>query len=153
MATGGESKTIETHHDDMIHDIQFDYYSKRVASCSSDRTIKIFDVQVGGDGNLNYHNCATLTGHEGPVWQVAWAHPKFTPQLLASCSYDGSIIIYQELSKNTWTRMYQHHIAEGSVNSICWAPPSEAMDSPTLAYATSQGGFGIIHFDRTKSNW
>ena len=33
--------------------------------------------------------------HEGPVWQVAWAHPKFG-SILASCSYDGSVIIWQE---------------------------------------------------------
>jgi protein transport protein SEC13 len=41
----------------MIHDSQFDYYSTRLATCSSDRTIKIFDVK-----DNTYHNCATLTG-------------------------------------------------------------------------------------------
>ena len=28
-----------------------------------------------------------LIGHDGPVWQVTWAHPKFG-SLLASCSLD-----------------------------------------------------------------
>ena len=28
--------------------------------------------------------------HEGPVWQVAWAHPKFG-SILASCSYDRKV--------------------------------------------------------------
>jgi hypothetical protein len=31
----------------------------------------------------------------GPVWQISWAHPKFGT-LLASCSYDGSVIIHKE---------------------------------------------------------
>jgi protein transport protein SEC13 len=75
--------SIDTQHEDMIHDSQFDYYAKRLATCSSDRSIKIFDA--AGD---RFRNSATLTGHEGPVWQVAWAHPKFGT-LLASCSYDG----------------------------------------------------------------
>jgi len=28
--------------------------------------------------------------HEGPVWQVAWAHPKYG-SILASCSYDRKV--------------------------------------------------------------
>jgi len=48
---------------DIIHDMQYDYYSRRLATCSSDRTVKIFDIS----GEI-YHNCATLQGHEGPVW-------------------------------------------------------------------------------------
>jgi WD40 repeat protein len=31
------------------HDAQFDYYGKRLATCSSDRTIKVFDVE--GESN------------------------------------------------------------------------------------------------------
>ena len=39
------------------HDAQMDYYGKRLATCSSDRTIKIFEV-VENTQNL----VATLTG-------------------------------------------------------------------------------------------
>ena len=94
--------TVETAHDDMIHDSQFDYYSTKLATCSSDRTIKVFDVK-----DDTYHNSATLKGHEGPVWQVAWAHPKFGV-LLASCSYDGSVIIHKESPQNQWSPIYEH---------------------------------------------
>jgi len=31
-------------HDDMIHDAVLDYYGRRLATCSSDRTIKIFEI-------------------------------------------------------------------------------------------------------------
>lgn len=63
--------------------------------------------------------------HEGPVWQVAWAHPKFGP-ILASCSYDGSVIIWQEdkqqKSQNpagthsTWTKVKVHRVHNSSGN-------------------------------------
>lgn len=33
--------------------------------------------------------------HEGPVWQIAWAHPKFGP-ILASSSYDGKVFIWKD---------------------------------------------------------
>ncbi|KAK7915750.1 hypothetical protein WMY93_011511 [Mugilogobius chulae] len=64
--------TVDTSHEDMIHDAQMDYYGTRLATCSSDRTVKIFDVRNGGQILV-----ADLRGHEGPVWQVAWAHPMF----------------------------------------------------------------------------
>lgn len=35
---------FESGHADMVHDVEFDYYGKRLATCSSDRMIKIFDV-------------------------------------------------------------------------------------------------------------
>ena len=36
--------TIDTQHGDMVHDAQFDYYGRRLATCSSDRIIKVYDV-------------------------------------------------------------------------------------------------------------
>ncbi len=35
---------VDTSHDDMIHDAQMDYYGTRLATCSSDRTVKIFEI-------------------------------------------------------------------------------------------------------------
>lgn len=127
--------TIESQHEDMIHDCQFDYYSKKLATCSSDRTIKIFDVS----GDI-YHNSATLTGHEGPIWEVCWAHPKFGV-LLASCSYDGSVIIHREAPQNTWARAYEHKFHDSSVNSIAWAPHEFGL---VLACASSDGRVSIL---------
>lgn len=122
--------TVETAHDDMIHDSQFDYYSTKLATCSSDRTIKIFDVK-----DDTYHNSATLSGHEGPVWQVAWAHPKFGV-LLASCSYDGSVMVFRESPQNQWNCVYTHKFHDASVNSISWAPHEFGL---VLACASSDG--------------
>ncbi|CAF4692735.1 unnamed protein product, partial [Rotaria magnacalcarata] len=59
-----------------------DYYGIRLATCSSDKSIKIFDVS-----NNQQRLIAELKGHEGPVWQLSWSHPTFG-SLLASCSYD-----------------------------------------------------------------
>jgi protein transport protein SEC13 len=107
---GQDSVPIETQHEDMIvsflvsrpfptwahheqHDAQLDYYGKRLATCSSDRTIKIFDVINGEPQRQNAG--VTLKAHTGPVWQVAWAHPKYG-HILASCSYDGKVFIWKE---------------------------------------------------------
>jgi protein transport protein SEC13 len=60
--------------------------------------------------------------HTGPVWQVAWANPKFG-HILASCSYDGKVIIWKEQqqgptsnsSSGGWTKIKEHtlHTASG----------------------------------------
>lgn len=64
-----------------------------------DGSVKIFDVKNG-----NQVLVADLKGHQGPVWQVAWAHPKFG-NILASCSYDRKVIIWKEGNTNDWSKM------------------------------------------------
>ena len=127
--------SMETVHEDMIHDAQFDYYSTKLATCSSDNTIKIFEVR-----DDNYAASATLTGHEGPVWQIAWAHPKFGV-LLASCTYDGSVIIHKESAPRTWSPVYTHKFHDSSVNSLAWAPHEYGL---ILACASSDGRVSIL---------
>ena len=140
---------VDTGHEDMIHDSQFDYYSTRLATCSSDRTIKIFDVSTHGK-DTHYHNCATLTGHEGPVWQVAWAHPKFGV-VLASCSYDGSVIIHRESPQNSWSKVYEYRFHESSVNSVSWAPHEYGL---MLACASSDGVVSILTYEaKNGGDW
>lgn len=84
-------KLFTSHHIALQHDAQLDYYGKRLATCSSDRTVKVFDVVDGSAAGQG----TTLRGHQGPVWQVAWAHPKFGP-ILASASYDGKVFIWKD---------------------------------------------------------
>lgn len=103
--------TIETQHDDMIHDTQLDYYGKKLATASSDRTVRVFEILGDNQPNL----VETLKGHEGSVWQVAWAHPKFGC-LLASCSYDGTAIIHRESPPGTWSVVHKHDKHHASVN-------------------------------------
>lgn len=35
------TKQIESEHKDLIHDVSFDFYGKRMASCSSDQSVKV----------------------------------------------------------------------------------------------------------------
>ncbi|KAI0660114.1 vesicle budding-like protein [Cubamyces menziesii] len=148
--TAGEPIPIETSHEDMIHDAQLDYYGKRLATCSSDRTVKVFDV-VGGEAQRSTGH--TLKGHTGPVWQVAWAHPKFG-QILASCSYDGKVFIWKEqqgqgASPGGWTKIKEHTLHKASVNSVSWAPHELGA---ILACASSDGTISVLTF-KNDGNW
>lgn len=111
-------------HGDVIHDAELDYYGQRLATCSSDQTIKIFEVSEQ-DGSQRLLD--TLRGHEGPVWQIVWGHPKFGggsgAGLLASCGYDGKVLVWKEDRANgPWRLLASYTEHSASVNSIAWAP-------------------------------
>nr|XP_042092590.1 protein SEC13 homolog isoform X2 [Ovis aries] len=128
--------TVDTSHEDMIHDAQMDYYGTRLATCSSDRSVKIFDVRNGGQILV-----ADLRGHEGPVWQVAWAHPMYG-NILASCSYDRKVIIWKE-ENGTWEKTHEHTGHDSSVNSVCWAPHDYGL---ILACGSSDGAISLLTY-------
>ncbi|KAG7695957.1 hypothetical protein KL911_003217 [Ogataea haglerorum] len=112
------------------------YYGKRLATCSSDKTIKIFEV----DGE-NHKLVETLKGHDGPVWQVAWAHPKFGV-ILASCSYDGKALIWKE-ENGVWSNIAEHGVHQASVNSVSWAPSEYGA---VLLCTSSDGKASVVEF-------
>ncbi|XP_046842687.1 nucleoporin SEH1-like isoform X2 [Xenia sp. Carnegie-2017] len=68
------SKEITSDHKDLIHDVAFDFHGRRMATCSSDQTVKT---------------------HYGSVWRVTWAHPEFG-QVLATCSFDNTAAVWEE---------------------------------------------------------
>jgi len=94
--------------------------------------VKIFDS--------NNAQVAEIKGHGGPVWQVAWAHPKFG-SILASCSYDKKVFIWKETSTNVWTKIYDYDKSESSVNAIAWAPHEFGL---SLACASSDCSLSIL---------
>lgn len=111
---------IHTAHKDFIHDVSFDYYGKRLATCSSDQKIhvrrdcdavmwdnfsQIWEISPEGTWELSAtitvcwwrcHSCAQLSqGHCGPVYRVAWAHPEFgqVRGYLCICAYNYFALI------------------------------------------------------------
>jgi len=126
---------VETHHENMIHDAQMDIYGHRLATCSSDRSVRIFEVD-----NKQPKHIATLTGHEGPVWQLSWMHPMYG-NALASCSYDKKVILWREKDRGQWGRFYTHEVHASSVNSIQWAPPDTGL---YLACGSSDGNISVL---------
>jgi protein transport protein SEC13 len=102
----------------------------------TDRTIKVYNV-----GETSYELAATLTGAEGPVWQVSWCHPMYGV-ILAACSFDGSVILYRETRPRDWSILYNaKHLHQSSVNSVCFAPHEWGL---MIAAASSDGKVSIL---------
>lgn len=66
--------------------------------------------------HISFH----CSSHEGPVWQLAWAHPMFG-NLLASCGYDRKVIIWKE-TNGTWGKLYEYsnHDSSGKLYEKNW---------------------------------
>lgn len=58
--------------------------------------------------------------HQGPCWQLSWAHPKFE-SVIATCGYDRNIRIWKETKINQWECVYSFE-ADSSVNTLQWCP-------------------------------
>lgn len=72
--------------------------------------------------------------HEGPIWQVSWAHPKYD-SVIATCGYDGFVKIWKRELNNEWVEVKDFNLTS-SVNCIAWAPWEYGL---ILAAGTAEG--------------
>ncbi|GMH72434.1 hypothetical protein TrLO_g15557 [Triparma laevis f. longispina] len=131
------SVQIDTQHDDLVHDTALNYYGTTLATASSDRTVRIYEV------GATYVHTGSITCHTGPVWEVSWSHPKYGT-LLASCSFDGLACIHRESPSRTWNTIHSHCMKEeerSSINSVQWAPHEFGLH---LAAGSANGTVSIL---------
>ncbi|XP_066936669.1 nucleoporin SEH1-like [Clytia hemisphaerica] len=137
-------KHIPTEHKDIIHDVSFDYYGKRMATCSSDHTVKIWDLTENGQWKCT----ADWKTHSGSVWKVTWAHPEFG-QVIATCSFDRTAVVWEEQvgeisfplqSKSKWVQRASLVDSSNSVTDIKFAPKDLGL---LLAMCYKDGVFRI----------
>lgn len=132
-------KSIQTDHEDLIHDVAYDFYGERLATCSSDQTVKIWDKTEDGQ----WQQTACWKAHTGSVWRVTWAHPEFG-QVIATCSFDRTAGIWEELpcesrdetSKTKWVKRPNLVDSRSSVTDVKFAPKHLGLQ---LATCTSDG--------------
>jgi len=148
MVSTQKVSSIETNHKGMIHDVQYDYYGKRLATCSTDGTVQIFDVSKGDSGKGETANKLwSHKAHNGPIWQISWAHPKFG-NVFATCSFDKKVAVWKEVKSNDWQEVISfEHTA--SVNSISWAP----WECGLRLAAASADGFVSLLSRKSDDTW
>lgn len=118
------ARSISAEHKDLIHDVAYDFHGRRMATCSSDQSVKVWDL-----GEDSQWNCtADWKTHSGPVWKVTWAHPEFG-QVLATCSFDRTAAVWEELPSETcqkgqsqWVKRTSLVDSRTSVTDVRFAP-------------------------------
>ncbi|CAK8986517.1 unnamed protein product [Durusdinium trenchii] len=108
-----------------------------------DGTIRIWDVTDGRQQQIGH-----LKGHEGPVWKVSWAHPRFG-HLLATAGYDMKVIIWKE-DRGHWVMAYVDSSHAASVNDVEFAPQEHGL---RLACASSDGQVSVLSYSPADGQW
>jgi len=163
MKTIKSIEQIDSFHQDTIHDISFDWYGKKIATCSSDHKVKIWvrnsDDKWVAEGELP-------APHNAPIWKVKWAHPDYGT-VLATCSLDKTVKIWEQTKEYivsekekdskpvqaiSW--MMRGSISEGNENieDIKFAPKHKLLEGMTLCTVSSKGNLRIYTFE-TPACW
>lgn len=124
MAMANSTAILRTGHEDLIHDVEYDFYGRRLATCSSDQRIKVFDMQ-GDSGEWEEND--TWKAHDANIVKVIWAHPEHG-QIIASCSVDRSVRVFEEQdsealrSGKRWAEKARLVESLGAIHAIAFAP-------------------------------
>ncbi|CBJ32304.1 conserved unknown protein [Ectocarpus siliculosus] len=89
---------VDDQSDSIVTDLAYDYHGRRLASVSADGVIRIRDLDDNGVWCVE-EGCEIKPAHQGTLWKVDWAHPGFGKQLLATCSQDRTVKIWEEHSE------------------------------------------------------
>ncbi|KAI8801028.1 WD40-repeat-containing domain protein [Cladochytrium replicatum] len=123
--TSGELSRLDTLHDDLIHDVAYDFYGKRLVSCSSDHKLKVWDTD---ESSNNWVINDGWKAHDSSILKATWSHPEFG-QVIASCSFDRTVKIWEEVdheaigSGKRWAlRAVLGEKVDGAVHEIEFAP-------------------------------
>ncbi|CAD7930218.1 unnamed protein product [Amoebophrya sp. A25] len=129
---------VETRHDGQLHEVQLDFYGRRLATAGHDGSVRVYDISNAEAP----HEVYELKGHQAPVWSICWAHPKY-PGVLASCGYDRQVMIWKDQGL-----AHKDEQARASVNQVRFAPVECGL---VLAAAGSDGAVSIFEYKTTDS--
>ncbi|XP_042885792.1 nucleoporin SEH1-like [Penaeus japonicus] len=129
------AKSLNAEHKDLIHDVSFDFYGRRMATCSSDQSVKIWDVGENGEWVCT----SSWKTHCGPVWKVTWAHPNYG-QIIATCSFDRAAAVWEETVSDSghaihsaWIRRTNLVDSRTSVMDVKFAPKQQGLQLATCS--------------------
>lgn len=97
---------------------RYDYYGKRLATCSSDQTVRVWDLDEKGEWQYR-EGCEWKSAHHGMIWRLAWAHPEYG-QVIATCSSDRTVKIWEE---------QEGQQTEEGPGRVTWYPRAQLADS------------------------
>lgn len=137
--------SLESKHEDSINDCSFDYYGTQLVSCDSNGLLQFSGIRLDG----TQEDIQTIKAHDGPVWQVAWAHPKFE-SVVASCGYDKKVKVWRKDQNQNWQNLIFQETLSSSVNCIAWAPFEYGL---ILAAGTADGKIYIFSNSKKEGQW
>ncbi|GMM54494.1 hypothetical protein DAKH74_011100 [Maudiozyma humilis] len=117
-------RPFDSGHEDLIHDVAYDFYGRYVATCSSDQHIKVFKLDKE---TTKWELSDSWKAHNSSIVSVDWASPEYG-RIIASASYDKTVTIWEENpeqeenSGRRWNKLCTLNDSTGSLYSVKFAP-------------------------------
>ncbi|KAJ5077669.1 wd40 protein ciao1 [Anaeramoeba ignava] len=112
-------RTLQTFplHKDSAWDLAWNHQKNILASCSSDKTIRIFKEQMNQKTKKNEWICSSILeeSHEKTIRSVDWS---LDGKYLASCSFDGIVNVWKYSLKNGQNDFECIASLEGHANEV-----------------------------------
>ncbi|KAL6942243.1 hypothetical protein ACO0QE_003412 [Hanseniaspora vineae] len=111
-------------HEDIVHDVGYDFYGRHLATCSSDQHVKVFKL----DKETNEWLLSdSWKAHDSSIVSLDWAPPEYG-RLIVTCSYDKTVKIWEEdpeapeNSGKRWNNVATLNDAKGPLFCCKFAP-------------------------------
>ena len=75
-------KVVDTDNKELVNDMSYDWFGRRLAIVTAERKIKIYEL----NNKKVWKKSSEFMGHNGPIWKVKWAHPDFGT-IIATCRH------------------------------------------------------------------
>ncbi|ODQ65708.1 WD40 repeat-like protein [Nadsonia fulvescens var. elongata DSM 6958] len=127
-------RPFNTGHEELVHDISYDFYGRRLVTCSSDQHIKVFEKN---NETQSWDLSDSWKAHDSSIVRVIWASPEFG-QILASCSHDGTVKIWEEdvrepiNSGKRWKRVATFSDFDGPIYDVAFCPSHHGLKIGTI---------------------
>jgi nucleoporin SEH1 len=141
QALSSSTQVLSSRHQDYIHDCKFDIYGRRMATCSGDRFVRVWDLTDSGEWTL----VGEWQAHKASVNMLGWGHPEFG-NLIATCGNDNEAKIWEERTNHSaasrWTAKAQLTEARKAVSCLEFSPRHWGLK---LATGSADGYDKILH--------
>ncbi|ESZ95748.1 hypothetical protein SBOR_3855 [Sclerotinia borealis F-4128] len=123
-------------HDSEIKHVAYSPSGQWLASCSRDKSIWIWE-EIGDEGEDEFETVAVLQEHTADVKSVCWRKDDGNGEVLASGSYDDTIILWREDGEGEWGAVATLEGHDGTVWDLDWEPDvcikSESSEDPPVS--------------------
>ncbi|CCK70893.1 Seh1p KNAG_0F02280 [Huiozyma naganishii CBS 8797] len=117
-------KPFDSGHEDLVHDVVYDFYGRFVATCSSDQHVKVFKC----DKDTNEWELSdSWKAHDSSIVSLDWASPEYG-RIIVTASYDKTVKVWEEnpdqdeLSGRRWSKLATLNDSQGALYSVKFAP-------------------------------
>ncbi|EJC98713.1 WD40 repeat-like protein [Fomitiporia mediterranea MF3/22] len=136
-------------HENEVNQVKFNASKTRLASCSDDKTVRIWEIGklLTQSERLDNVECMTLSGHTDSSANLAWCpeRPDRTNEIIASSAFDGSIRIWDATAGTCLHAIHDHKQA---TYTLTFSP-----DGRFLATGGGDGWLYVYNVTTGKQVW